>query len=167
LSKPQAAIHSFNIGTAIENIRRGIAMREFLPYTPAMLRKPRAAESRLGARRKSVRYSQGGIFAGFQSDFLSQHHVARCEASVRDKTQPKYWRSIVVQNLHVSRHAVKDPILPAAATTDHIKVAEGVELISLLGRQPLAQQPLCTSRWGLLGAGSLVQGMYGAEADGA
>jgi hypothetical protein len=96
-----------------------------LPYSSHLRRPPatfRTATSsqkpaaRGVVNRKSISHPKGGVLAGFQSDLLRQHDIARDKMALWQKTQSANRLANIVELLDIPLVAVVDPVdLPTIA----------------------------------------------------
>ena len=85
--------------------------------------------------------SQGShlVFACFQGDLLSQHHIADWQINNRRETQALPETTSFVELAYINRGASIDPVLISGVPSDNIEVTLACELLSLRLRQPFSQ----------------------------
>jgi hypothetical protein len=91
-----------------------------------------------------VSHCQRTVLVGLKSDFLGKHHVARNYLPLRSEAPTDRGLIIVPDLVDVCYISIVNAVSLAAVTTDYVEISFGIELRSLLGRQPLAQEVYAT-----------------------
>ena len=81
---------------------------------------------------KPIGYRQCFVFARFQGDLLSKHHIACDQTAIRHKTPTQLGMSRIVHLVHVHTRTMVDAVSLSAVAPDDIEVAFGIELRALL-----------------------------------
>jgi hypothetical protein len=90
--------------------------------------------------REPVSYCQRTVLVGLKSDFLAEHHVARDQWAFWQEAPTDRGKVIVPHFMNVCGISIMNAVSFPAVTTDYVEISFGIELRSLLRRQPLAQE---------------------------